>query len=66
MAKLIKSECDKIKSMIIILKAKFNTLVKEGNFQQALGMQTGIEMIEEFYAKELRSYEKETTNRKND
>lgn len=62
MAKLIKSDCDKIKAMVVILKAKFNTLVKQGNYQQALGMQTSIEMIEEFYARELRSYAKENNN----
>jgi hypothetical protein len=66
MSMAVKLQTEKISAMVIILKAKFNTLVKQGEFQQAIGLQTAIEMIEEFYTHELQSYAKETTDRKND
>ena len=66
MSKADKLQSEKISAMVIILKAKFNTLVKQKEFQQAIGLQTAIEMIDEFYSKELQSYAKENTDRKND
>jgi len=66
MSRTGKLQKEKITAMVILLKAKFNTLVKQGDFQQAIGMQLSIEMIEEFFAKELNEYAKETTDRKDD
>lgn len=66
MSRTGKLQKEKITTIVILLKAKFNTLVKQGDFQQAIGMQMSIEMIEEFFSKELNEYAKENTNRKND
>jgi hypothetical protein len=57
---------EKIASMVIMLKAKFNSVVKQGNYQEAIGLQIAIEFIEEFYSKELKEYAEENTHRKND
>lgn len=42
MSRTGKLQKEKINTMVLLLKAKFNTLVKQGDFQQAIGMQTSI------------------------
>lgn len=51
-----KYQREKIFSMVIILKAKFNSLVKEGKFNEAIGLQMAIEMLEEYFANEIKLY----------
>lgn len=66
MSRTGKLQKEKINTMVLLLKAKFNTLVKQGDFQQAIGMQTSIEMIEEFFSKELKEHAEKNIIRKND
>lgn len=61
-----KNQQKKITDVLLILKSKFNTLIKEGQYQQAVGLDMAIEVLQEYYNKELKTYAEETTNRKND
>lgn len=61
-AKATKLQKQKIKIVLLLLKAKFNAAITKGEFQQAIGIETAITLLQEHYSNELKENEKETTN----
>lgn len=66
MSRTGKLQNEKIATFTILLKAKFNLLVKQREFKQADGLLCAIEMLEEFFAKEIKQHGEKTTIRTND